>query len=106
MPILPRLRPHVADDTSAEPSKAVPVAQDAEIQAAPADMPAGDVDEKPVVPDGGAQRGVQKIEAVTLSWNKLQLAGLLIKYVPRPSPSSMVVVLALTVSSAASGSFS
>lgn len=33
------------------------------------------------VPDFEAQHGVQKIEAVTLSWTKASLAALLIKYV-------------------------
>jgi hypothetical protein len=33
------------------------------------------------VPDLDAQHGIQKIEAVTLSWSKASLAALLIKYV-------------------------
>lgn len=36
------------------------------------------------LPDADAQRGVQKIEAVTAAWSKWSLAGLLIKYVPFP----------------------
>ena len=32
------------------------------------------------VPDYDAQRGIQKIEATTLSWSKWSLAALLIKY--------------------------
>ena len=34
-----------------------------------------------LVPDLDAQHGIQKIEAVTLSWSKASLAALLIKYV-------------------------
>lgn len=34
-----------------------------------------------VLPDGNAQRGVQKIEAVTAAWSKWSLAALLFKYV-------------------------
>lgn len=33
------------------------------------------------VPDYGAQRGIQKIEATTLAWSKCSLAAVLIKYV-------------------------
>jgi hypothetical protein len=35
------------------------------------------------VPAGDAQHGIQKIEAVTLTWSKKSLAALLIKYVRR-----------------------
>lgn len=34
-----------------------------------------------VVPTADAQHGIQKIEAVTLTWSKKSLAALLIKYV-------------------------
>lgn len=36
-------------------------------------------------PDPGAQLGVQKIEAITLTWDKKWLAALLVKHV-RPLP--------------------
>ena len=42
------------------------------------EAPDGKVDESEVV-DQGTQRGVQKIEAITLSWTKASLACLLIK---------------------------
>jgi hypothetical protein len=35
------------------------------------------------VPAGDAQHGIQKIEAVTLTWSKKSLAALLVKYVRR-----------------------
>lgn len=46
--------------------------------------PVGGDPEKPAddaVPAQDAQLGVQKIEAVTLSWSKLGLIALLVKYV-------------------------
>lgn len=41
-------------------------------------------------PDPGAQLGVQKIEAITLTWDKKWLAALLVKHV-HPLPSENIV---------------
>jgi hypothetical protein len=56
-----------------------------EINNAPVDSEAGrkDID---ALPDPDAQRGVQKIEAVTSAWSKWALAALLFKYVFSISP--------------------
>lgn len=66
----------------AEPQiQSTPVDTEAQIRRTSAD---GDVVEKPAddaIPDQEAQLGVQKIEAITLSWSKLGLAIMLIKYV-------------------------
>lgn len=58
---------------------------DKETGAAPADDQS--IQKGPDMPvDPDAQRGVQKIEAVTSAWSKWSLAGLLFKYVCSVSP--------------------
>ncbi len=67
---------------------------------APADQPAGEKTEKEIAvdeaavssdpdhPDDDLQRGVQQVEAVTLSWSKATLIGVFIKYVAAFLPPS------------------
>ena len=86
-------------ETATEPIPAPSGAQDLEIQAAAPEITAvnekgaeggpddNDLKQEMELPDLDAQRGVQKVEAVTLSWNKKSLACLLILYVFMSSPS-------------------
>jgi hypothetical protein len=51
--------------------------------------------EKPAddaIPSQHAQLGVQKIEAITLSWSKLGLVALLVKYVPNLRPLCRIII--------------
>lgn len=49
-----------------------------QVEVGPADDNAADLKEDKELPDLDAQFGVQKVEAITLSWNKKSLAGLLV----------------------------
>lgn len=90
MSILPKLLRQSGRD------EVVPAPTNPEIQAVPGgevekngtvtcdNVPADGGDEKDIVPSEDAQRGVQKIEAVTLAWTKRSLVALLVKYVSCP----------------------
>jgi hypothetical protein len=84
MSFLNKLRASKAEESQAAPA----TTDDLEIQRAPEttvvneknpDGTAADGDLKPdlELPEASAQRGVQKIEAVTLTWTKKELAALL-----------------------------
>lgn len=86
MPFLDKLRPaggHELATVAAVPNPEIqaattaPANQDREAQILPDDSK----NFEDVVPTQDAQTGVQKIEAVTLTWTKKSLAGLLILYV-------------------------
>ena len=60
------------------------------------DTPGEPEDLKPfpdAIPDLDAQHGIQKIEAVTLSWSKASLAALLIKYAISTHVESLYIAL-------------
>lgn len=90
MPVLPKLlagarsRQSGQDEIGSVPTnQEVQVASGGEVEKK-ANVTCGNVateggDEKYIVPSEGVQRGVQKIEAVTLAWTKKSLVALLVK---------------------------
>jgi hypothetical protein len=63
-----------------------------EAQADFADETAPNKPDADILPNQDAQLGVRKIEAVTLSWTKISLAALLIKYVESHLPPLRSVI--------------
>lgn len=56
-------------------------ARDPEIRPAPMEVGSEHGDPEKIAPDHDVQRGVQQIEAVTLTWTKTSLAAILIWFV-------------------------